>query len=132
MMEVQSLTISPRGDERCGILLPLELDRVPFEVRRVFVITDVPSGDIRGNHAHKKCKQFLFCLRGEILVTLHDLADQHEKTLKAGDGILIDSMVWGTQRYITGGEILMVLCSEKYDIEDYIHDKEEFKQYGRS
>ena len=65
-------------------------------------------------------------------ITLDDRNTQQTKTLTAATGLLIKPMVWATEQYITGKEILLVLCSEPYDAEDYIEDKEEFKKYEYS
>jgi hypothetical protein len=94
---------------------------LPFEPKRIFIVKDVPIGTTRGRHAHKKCRQLLVCLNGVIRVnTLSKDNDSNEVLLQPGDSFLLENLVWGTQEYLTGKEIMMVFCSENYDKSDYI------------
>lgn len=97
-----------------------------IDVKRIFYIKDVPSGDTRGNHAHRKNTQILICMHGEILITLDDSKSKKEILLKEGQSLMINRMTWATQRYKTGKDILLVLCSEEYNEDDYIRQYEQF------
>lgn len=97
-----------------------------IDVKRIFYIKNVPSGETRGNHAHRKNTQILICIHGEILVTLDDSKSKKEILLKEGQSITVDKMVWATQKYTTGKDILFVLCSEEYNEDDYIRQYEQF------
>ena len=80
----------------------------------------VPKGAVRGRHAHKKDKQLLVCLKGAVKVTLDSGGSPSEFFLSEGKSLFMDSLVWGIQEYTTGENVLLVLCSEEHDPEDYI------------
>jgi len=103
-----------------------------FDARRFFYVTGVPKDSVRGNHAHKRDKQLLICLKGAVSVTLDSGASPSEFYLSEGKCVFMDTYVWGTQQYMTGDDILLVLCSEEHDPNDYItsyfHFLEELKE----
>lgn len=103
-----------------------ELD-IPFIPKRYFLIFDVPAKEVRGEHAHKLCHQFLICVRGSCRVLLDDGKDQREITLDRPDlGVYLPPMIWGTQHSYTPDAMLLVFASEYYDSDDYIRDHDEF------
>tara|TARA_Y100000004_G_scaffold162538_1_gene191354 strand:- start:1135 stop:1527 length:393 start_codon:yes stop_codon:yes gene_type:complete len=91
-----------------------------FDAKRMFYVTGVPKGSIRGYHAHKKDKQLLVCIKGSVKVCLDNGASPSEFLLEEGKAIFMDTLVWGTQEYLTGDDILLVLCSEEHDPDEYI------------
>jgi UDP-2-acetamido-3-amino-2,3-dideoxy-glucuronate N-acetyltransferase len=91
-----------------------------FDAKRMFYVTGVPKGAVRGRHAHKKDKQLLVCLKGAVKVTLDSGGSPSEFFLSEGKSLFMDSLVWGIQEYTTGEDVLLVLCSEEHDPEDYI------------
>lgn len=111
-----------------GDLIVAEVDsEVPFEIRRVFSIFNVPTKETRGQHAHKKCHQFLICIKGSVTVDLDD--GQGTTTIQLderGKGLHIPPMIWGTQREYSSDAILLVLASEKYQEDDYLRNYNEF------
>jgi len=113
-------------DQRGGKLFPFEFTDLPFVPKRIFTITDVPKGSIRGYHAHYQTQQILICIKGEIIVYLDNGSNVEEYLLKEGDSVFVDKMIWDSQKFETGNEIMVVVCSTLYDIDDYIFDKEEF------
>jgi len=90
-----------------------------FEAKRMFYVTGVPKGSTRGYHAHKIDKQLLVCIKGALRVTL-DTGTPSEYYLEEGKALFMDNLVWGTQEYLTGDDILLVLCSEEHDPDEYI------------
>jgi dTDP-4-dehydrorhamnose 3,5-epimerase-like enzyme len=110
-----------------GSLLPLEFKDLPFFPKRIFTVSNVPKGYIRGNHAHYETKQLLLCLKGEILVHMDYGNYQKEYTIKENESILVDNLVWDFQKFLTGEDILLVMCSTEYDKNDYIDDSKKFK-----
>ena len=122
-MYVQSL--EKFNDER-GFLVPLEFSKIPFNPKRLFLVSDVPKGEVRGDHAHHKTKQFLICLRGEIEVVLYDGKKETSTILHPMEGIYVPHLIWDSQVFKTGDDLLLVLASTKYDINDYISSREEF------
>ena len=111
-----------------GDLTFAEYDRVlPFIPQRYFLIYNVPSKEIRGEHAHISQHQFLVCVRGSCTVMVddgqnHTVVDLDRPNL----GIHIPPMVWATQYNYSPDTILLVLASDIYKAEDYIRDYEEF------
>lgn len=111
-----------------GKLLPIEFGNIPFDIKRIFLVYDVPAGTERGNHAHHDTIQLLVCIKGEILVKLYDGKNTEEILLIEGDHKLVNKMIWDSQVFQTGNDVLLVLCSTSYNEIDYITDKKEFEK----
>jgi len=114
-------------DER-GVLLPLEFKNCPFKPERVFYVYGVPRFMRRGCHAHYKTSQFILCLSGEIRVGLHNGEKLWEGVITPGQAVHIETMVWDYQDFLTGHDVLAVLCSTAYNPDDYIMDFDEFRR----
>jgi UDP-2-acetamido-3-amino-2,3-dideoxy-glucuronate N-acetyltransferase len=100
---------------------------VPFTPRRYFLVHDVPTGEIRGSHAHRECAQFLVCVAGSCAVFVDDGEHRLEVALdRPNRGLYVPPMVWATQYKYTQDAVLMVLASHPYDAADYIRDYDEF------
>jgi WxcM-like, C-terminal len=100
---------------------------VPFSPARYFVVFDVPSLELRGEHAHKQCQQFLICLHGSCRVLLDDGENRCEVTLDRPDaGVFMPEMIWGTQYRYTPDAVLLVFASRTYEADDYIRTYDEF------
>ncbi len=118
--------LSHKGNQDTGMLSYMELTDLDFIPRRMYYITHVPKGEVRGKHGHYKDQQYLFCVQGQIKITFVCKAKGTQtKILNAGDVVLLDRMVWSSQEYMTGNDILLVLCSTKFDESDYFYNKEE-------
>jgi dTDP-4-dehydrorhamnose 3,5-epimerase-like enzyme len=113
--------------DNLGVLFPIEFSEINFMPKRIFCVSNVPAGGIRGGHAHYQTKQYLFCVKGKIKVLVQD-KEKSEFVLTEGQGYLIDSMVWDSQQFLTGNDVLLVICSEPYRKEDYILDYDEFRK----
>lgn len=105
-----------------------EYDRhVPFLPKRYFLVFDVPSKEVRGEHAHKQLEQFLVCVKGACAVVVDDGSEREEIALNTpGTGLYIPPMVWATQYKYTSDAVLLVLASDVYDADDYIRDYDQF------
>tara|TARA_Y100001938_G_scaffold151098_1_gene245963 strand:- start:3963 stop:4346 length:384 start_codon:yes stop_codon:yes gene_type:complete len=120
-------------DER-GRLISLNdlVSNVPFTVKRFMEISNVPDGETRGYHAHKTNQQFLLCFNGKVSVKTiiknesGDLVEQSHE-LCQGDFLYMPPMTWGEQTYYENA-VLHVLCSKKYDEDDYVRSYEEFEE----
>jgi UDP-2-acetamido-3-amino-2,3-dideoxy-glucuronate N-acetyltransferase len=96
---------------------------VPFAVKRSFMVYDVPSKDVRGAHAHRRCEQFLVCVKGSVAVVAEDGVHREEIALDRPDiGVYLPAMVWGVQYKYTPDAVLLVFASHHYDADDYIRD----------
>ena len=120
----------PRHEESNGVLYVYECGRhVPFEVRRVFSVT-TRGGDVRGDHAHKRCAQLLVCMHGRIRVRWDNGIETAEQILEEmGAGLLIPPGVWSRQEYLVDGAVLMVLCDRLYEADDYLREYAAFKRF---
>lgn len=111
-----------------GDLVALELGNdIPFGVARFFTVYGVPSGDVRGEHAHRVCHQVLVALAGELAVVLDDGVRRVEVKLDSpAVGLHIPPMTWGTQYKYSPRSVLGVFASHPYDADEYIRDYAEF------
>jgi acetyltransferase-like isoleucine patch superfamily enzyme/dTDP-4-dehydrorhamnose 3,5-epimerase-like enzyme len=118
----------PRIEDMRGNLTAGEFERtVPFRVKRYFMVFDVPSAEVRGEHAHRTCHQFLVCARGSVSVVVDDGKNREEMLLDAPNiGVHIPPMVWGVQYRYSADAVLLVFCSEYYDAADYIREYSDF------
>jgi dTDP-4-dehydrorhamnose 3,5-epimerase-like enzyme len=117
--DVTSLPLAPNVEER-GRLLELDFDALPFPVRRVFMITDVPAGTKRGGHRHRSGAQVLVCISGRIEVELRRGTSCAAVTLTPDtDGLCIPAGIWTAQRYLEEGSALVVLASDPFDPASY-------------
>ncbi len=102
-------------------------DGVPFDVQRWFMVYDVPTREVRGEHAHRRCHQFLICVAGSVILAVDDGHNRGEVLLDApSKGVHLPPMVWGTQYRYGPDAKLLVFASEPYDPDDYIRDYEAF------
>ena len=100
---------------------------LPFAPQRYFVVFNVPGKEVRGEHAHKKCDQFLVCLRGRVAVMVDNGRARDEVVLETpAVGIHIPPMIWAVQYKYSSDAMLLVLAAERYDPEDYIRSYDEF------
>ena len=111
-----------------GALTFGEIDEhLPFTPKRFFTIFDIPSKEVRGEHAHCELHQFLICLRGSCAVVLDDANHRDEVVLDSSTlGLHIPPMVWGIQYQYTPDALLLVFASDVYKAQDYIRDYDEF------
>ncbi|MEP6962701.1 MAG: WxcM-like domain-containing protein [Acidobacteriota bacterium] len=123
----------PKVEDLRGSLIFGEASRhVPFEVKRYFLVFDVHSEHIRGEHAHRRLHQFLVCVAGRCNVVTDDGVSRHEVVLDApSKGVHIPPMVWATQYKFSRDAVLLVLASEYYDASDYIRDYYEYLSLRR-
>ncbi|KFF19082.1 sugar 3,4-ketoisomerase [Flavobacterium hydatis] len=120
----------PKIEERRGNLSVIENDTIPFDIKRVYYLYDVPSGAERGGHAHKNLKQFLIALSGSFDVVLKDGKKEQIITLnKPYEGLLIHQGIWRELQNFSSGSVCLVVASEVYIEDDYIRDFEEFMSY---
>jgi acetyltransferase-like isoleucine patch superfamily enzyme/dTDP-4-dehydrorhamnose 3,5-epimerase-like enzyme len=102
-------------------------DQVPFQPKRFFLVFDVPGKEIRGEHAHRTCHQFLICLRGRVSIVVDDGRHAAEIGLDGpGLGLYVPAMTWTVQFRYSDDAMMLVLASEHYDPADYIRDYDEF------
>jgi dTDP-4-dehydrorhamnose 3,5-epimerase-like enzyme len=125
-VEVEWIDIPSIKDPR-GNLAVLENSKLPFAIRRVFYLHDVPSGSQRGGHALKTTFQLLIPISGSFELVLKDGANKIVATLNnPTKGVLIPTMVWRELRNFSAGAVCLVVASEEYYEEDYIRNWDDF------
>lgn len=118
----------PKIEDHRGNLSVIENDTIPFAIKRVYYLYDVPSGAERGGHAHKEQQEVLIALSGSFDVVLNDGKTEKTITLnKPNQGLLIGSGVWRELKNFSSGSVCLVIASDVFDEDDYIREFEEFK-----
>jgi dTDP-4-dehydrorhamnose 3,5-epimerase-like enzyme len=120
----------PKITDRRGNLTFIEGNRhIPFQVRRVYYLYDVPAGAKRGGHAHKKLEQFVIAASGSFTVVVDDGRTRKDFFLNRPHyGLYIPRMVWRELENFSSGSICVVLASEEYDETDYFRSYKKFKE----
>lgn len=123
-----SLITLPVIKNRAGNITPVHNSlELPFAIKRIFYLYDVPGGESRGAHSHKKCHQFLVAASGSFEVLLNDGNTQRLVQLnRPYVGLHIPPMIWASEINFSSGSICLVLASENYDERDYIRNYHEF------
>lgn len=104
---------------------------IPFEIKRVFYLYDVPTGESRGAHAHKKLHQFLICLSGGFDVSLDDGLEKKIIHLnRPWKGLHIPPGIWASEINFDPGSVCLVVASDCYDEKDYIRNYSEFISFA--
>jgi dTDP-4-dehydrorhamnose 3,5-epimerase-like enzyme len=110
-----------------GNLSVIEKHLLPFEIKRVYYLYDVPSDSSRGGHAHKELQQFLIALSGSFDVVLDNGKSRRTITLnKPNRGLLIPNGIWRELDNFSSGAVCLSLVSDVYKEDDYIRDYDEF------
>lgn len=100
---------------------------LPFIPQRYFLVFDVPSKDVRGEHAHRTCHQLLICVKGTCSVVVDDGENRSEFLLDRPNlGLHVPPLIWGIQYKYSPDAVLMVLASKIYEAQDYIRDYDQF------
>lgn len=122
----------PRHLDRRGNLTVVESGiNIPFDVKRVYYLYDVPAGAGRGGHAHRTLKQFIVALSGSFTLCLDDGVEKERILLsKPYQGILLNPGIWRTLEDFSSGAVVLVLASEYYDEAEYIRNYREFKSFA--
>jgi len=119
--------VHPRGK---GNLSVIEKDIIPFDIKRVYYLYDIPSDSTRGGHAHVELQQFLIALSGSFDVVLDDGTSRKVITLnRPYKGLLIPNGIWRELENFSAGAVCLSLVSDVYKEEDYIRNYKDFKLF---
>ena len=113
---------------RAGNITPVtNSEEIPFAVKRLFYIYDIPGGEDRGAHAHRQCHQFLIAASGSFEIELDDGVVKRTVMLnRPYFGLQIPPGIWAAEKGFASGTVCLVLTSEKYREDDYIRDYADF------
>lgn len=119
-----NLITLPKIGDRNGSITAINNDlEIPFAVKRVFYLYDIPGGESRGAHAHKSCHQFLIAASGSFEVLLDDGKVQRLVQLnRPYMGLHIPPGIWASEVNFSSGSVCLVMASHPYDEADYIRD----------
>jgi dTDP-4-dehydrorhamnose 3,5-epimerase-like enzyme len=130
--DCQLIDINQIGDRRGHITVVENQREIPFGVKRVFYLYDIPGGESRGAHAHKKCHQLLVAASGGYQVEVNDGVQKNIFNLnRSNQALHIPPGIWASEINFTSGSICLVLASHIYEEEDYIRNYETFKSYKK-
>lgn len=125
-MEIKIIKI-PKIEDPRGNLSVIENNVIPYEIKRVYYLYDVPSGAERGGHSHKEQHEFLIALSGSFDVILDDGKEQEKVTLnKPFEGLLITNGIWRELKNFSSGAVCLVVASDVFSEDDYIREYDEF------
>jgi hypothetical protein len=128
-MDYQIVTF-PKIEDYRGNISVLEKETVPFEIKRVYYLYDVPSSAKRGGHAHKQQVELLIPVSGSFDVLLNDGTHQKVITLNKPDkGLLIRQNIWRELDNFSSGAVCLVIASGVFDEQDYVRDFNAFVRY---
>jgi dTDP-4-dehydrorhamnose 3,5-epimerase-like enzyme len=129
-LSTTSLIKFPHLLDRRGSLVFVEgINHIPFDIKRVYYLYDVPTGQKRGGHAHKELRQILIAISGSFEVHLTDGNKNVQYNLNnPSEGLLITPMVWRDLKNFSSNSVCLVMASEIYDENDYHRDYNEFIQ----
>jgi hypothetical protein len=124
------LEIDKHHNEKGNISVVENARTIPFGVKRVYYLYDVPGGESRGGHAHKELQQFIVAASGSFDVTIDDGQIKRTFTInRPYRGLLVVPGIWRELDNFSSGSVCLVLASTEFSEEDYIRDYNEFKEY---
>lgn len=131
MKELGRIIDLPKTDFTAGFSVSIQdQTAIPFPIKRAYWIYDVPGGESRGGHAHKRLQQVIIAVSGSFTVNLDNGKEQKHFLLNRPDqGLFLDKEIWRTLDDFSSGAVCLVLASERYDSEDYLYDYNEFIEY---
>jgi len=116
-------------DHRGNLTFMEANQHVPFEIKRVYYLYDVPGGAKRGGHAHKQLQQFIIAAMGSFDVVLDDGSESKRFHMnRSYYGLYIPTMIWRELDNFSSGSVCLSLVSEYYDEDDFIREYDEFKK----
>lgn len=120
-------------ENRAGNITPVTSQlNIPFSIKRIFYIYDIPGGKDRGAHAHKECHQFLIASSGSFDIELDDGINKRTVTLnRPYFGLHIPPGIWAAEKGFSSGAVCLVLASHKYSETDYIRDYENYIKFRK-
>ena len=129
-INTQLIDLPKITDPRGNLTVAEGAEVVPFDIKRAYWVYDVPGGESRGGHAHKRLRQLVVALSGSFTVTLDNGYERKTVLLNhPWQGLVIETNTWRTLDDFSSGAVCLVLASDHFDEDDYIYDYDEFLEY---
>lgn len=104
-------------------------NELPFTIKRIYYLYDVPGGEERGGHSHKQCYEYITAVSGSFDITIDDGCESLTIQLNRSDmGLLVTPGIWRVLNNFSSGSVCLVIASEEFDEADYVRNIEEFKK----
>ena len=130
ILDCKILSLPKIGDERGNLSIIEQIKQIPFEIKRVHWIYDVPGGVDRGGHAYKETEEFIVALSGSFDVEVDDGQAKNTYPLnRSYFGLYVPKGIWRTMKNFSTNSLALVLSSTDYDENDYVSDYEEYKTW---
>jgi hypothetical protein len=130
VFECNLLHLNKIGDRNGHITAINNNVEIPFDIKRIFYLYDIPGGESRGAHAHKECHQFLVAASGSFEVLLDDGITKRQVLLNRPDlGLHIPPGIWASEINFSSGSICLVLASHEYNEQDYLRNYDEYLKF---
>ncbi len=127
--DIKRIDLPKITDNRGNLTFIESNNHIPFDIKRVYYLYDVPGGAERGGHAHYNLQQLIIAMSGSFDVVLDDGNRKERFHLnRSYNGLLIPTMLWRELDNFSSGSVCLVLASEKYEEDDYIRDYDKFKE----
>ncbi len=128
--DIQIIELPKIMDERGNLTFIEAQNHVPFDIRRTYMIYDVPGGEIRGSHAYKELDELIVALSGSFDLVVNDGGNEKTYTLnRSYNAIYVPHGLWRTLQNFSTNSLCLVLASTDYDETDYIRDYEDYLKY---
>ena len=129
-LDIKLIDLPKITDPRGNLTVAEGADVVPFDIKRAYWVYDVPGGESRGGHAHKRLRQLVVALSGSFTVTLDNGYERRTVLLNhPWQGLVIETNTWRTLDDFSSGAVCLVLASDHFEEDDYIYDYDEFLAY---
>jgi hypothetical protein len=128
--EIRIITLPKIEDYRGNLSFIEEENHIPFKIRRVYWIYDVPGGEFRGSHAFKETCEFIVALSGSFDVVLNNGVREFKFNLnRSYFGVYVPQMIWRKLENFSTNSLALIMASTEYDESDYIRELSEFKAF---
>lgn len=121
--------------DKKGTLIPIEYNKLPFKIKRTYILNKMPKNIFRGGHAHKKLSQIILCLSGKIKIFFsngHGMKNRKQLVMTSNtDAIYLKPGIWREFKNLNKQSVVMVLASDNYKERDYIRNFKEFLSYKK-
>lgn len=127
--KVRLINLPKIPDERGNLSFFENSRQIPFDIKRIYWIYDVPGGEVRGGHAYQQLEEVIIALSGAFDIVVHDGKEEHRFTLnRSYIGLYIPKMVWRRLENFSTNALALIAANAPYDEADYIRDFSDFQK----